>query len=962
MIFLIGAFISVTDESENPFLLTPLHSKTLAWLHYDLDIKWQRIPDGKASYMQFWSYFCFLCSASFTVCDTIIRRFFGINIRIAKPKNFVAPEELEIKWYILLSTYYVYFVFFLTGILKECYWMCLRCIGVLPPPKSNMLHSDRFHFLYLEHAYKPVEDCWNRPIASAADSTIDVVIRKRDAPYGILGPLQMTDEIRKCVNLGSYNYLGFGGYDDKCTPEVRDAIDEFGIATGASRASGGTLPLHEKLEATVASFLHKEAAMTIGMGYATNSTILPALLGTRAENMLVISDQLNHRSIVEGVRLTGARVKAFKHNDMDDLESLLLTSQSYQVVLIVIEGIYSMEGEFARLREIVALKKRYGAMLYLDEAHSIGAVGPTGRGVCDLFNVPSSDVDIMMGTFTKSFGSVGGYVASTAAVIRRLRSNAGFVFASAMSPPAVRQALSALEIIQGLDGTTKGLDKLKSVKDNANYMRTRLVAMGLKVIGDVDSPVIPVLLFDAKRIVGFSRECLDQNIAVVVVGYPATPVLTGRARICVSASHTREMLDETLGKLEKIVRKLGIDYEPRNAVPSPEAVAYQKLLREAPMNLGRSDIAIKSLAYIEGLPVIEYPQPTTQSIKLDLRKWDVLGLSSNPPDNVKTTMHQAVEQYGCATCGPRGFYGGSKWHLDVETELAKFIDVESAIVYSNHVSTMSSVIPAFVTSKDIIFCDQYVSYGTLAGLRLCKAFVVFYDHLDMDDLMIRLHENSIEQGQRYIITEGIFMKTGNICPLPDLLNLKAQYGAKLLVDETISFGVLGEGRGVAAHFGKNPRDIDFLVGSLEHAIGSVGGFCAGREEIVWRQRLAGAGYCFSAAAPTYAMAAGTLIFRQFPFERASSLAQKASAIRKQLGLRKSASPLIHLDGDKDLYDRLAEQGLNTQLSFSNPLGQTIWARSGHLEEPVKSIHFFVRYDTDVHFVVNAVQCARKSLE
>merc|ERR1740138_685803 len=208
------------------------------------------------------------------------------------------------------------------------------------------------------------------------------------------------------------------------------------------------------------------------MGFATNSTILPALFEARAggQGVLVLSDELNHRSIVEGVRLSGAVVRAFKHNDMVALEAELrrATEQGqpdgkpWRKVFVVVEGIYSMEGDFCRLREIVTLKNRYKAYLYLDEAHSIGAVGATGRGVTELLGVPTEEVDVMMGTFSKSFGSAGGYVAATQNVIDALRRSApGSIFATAMAPPCAAQALMALRVIAGKVGGDVGVEKIR---------------------------------------------------------------------------------------------------------------------------------------------------------------------------------------------------------------------------------------------------------------------------------------------------------------------------------------------------------------------------------------------------------------------------------------------------------------------------------------------------------------------
>ena len=216
---------------------------------------------------------------------------------------------------------------------------------------------------------------------------------------------------RHCVNLGSYNYLGFAAADEYCTQRVIECSEDYGASVCSARCDGGTTKEHIELEELVADFVGKEAAMVCGMGWATNSCAIPALVG---KGCLVISDALNHASIVAGVRIAGATTAIFRHNNPSHLERVLRTYISdgqprthrpWRKILIIVEGIYSMEGEICKLREIVEIKKKYGAYLYLDEAHSIGACGPTGRGVCDHLGVDVADVDIMMGTFTKSFGS-----------------------------------------------------------------------------------------------------------------------------------------------------------------------------------------------------------------------------------------------------------------------------------------------------------------------------------------------------------------------------------------------------------------------------------------------------------------------------------------------------------------------------------------------------------------------------
>lgn len=252
---------------------------------------------------------------------------------------------------------------------------------------------------YTRRMYYRIHDCWNRPICSAPDAWIDVMER---TPVNGQKPLRLTGRSIRCLNLGSYNYLGFAAQDPYCTPRVESALDTFGWSACASRADAGTTSCHLELERAIAKFLGKEAAITCGMGFATNSAFLPAIAG---KGTLVLSDALNHSSIVAGLRGSGAKVKIFDHNDPRQLEALLRvsiaegqprTGRAWRKVIIVVEGIYSMEGELSKLKEIVEIKKKYKAYLYLDEAHSIGALGRGGRGVCEAAGVDTADVDLMM--------------------------------------------------------------------------------------------------------------------------------------------------------------------------------------------------------------------------------------------------------------------------------------------------------------------------------------------------------------------------------------------------------------------------------------------------------------------------------------------------------------------------------------------------------------------------------------
>lgn len=371
---------------------------------------------------------------------------------------------------------------------------------------------------------------------------------------------KFTGGAKEVINLSSYNYLGFAQTAGPCIDAVVEAIDKLGVAVGAVRAEGGDMAILRETERLTAQFVGKEAAMVFGMGFGTNSTMIPALVGP---GCLIISDELNHTSLIFGSRLSGAPIKVFKHNNMANLEELLReqisqgqpkTHRPWKKILVIVEGLYSMEGTICALPELVALRKKYKFYLFVDEAHSIGALGPRGRGVCDVFGIDPNEVDFLMGTFTKSFGAAGGYIAASAEVIDSFRHQGqGYVYAEPMTPPVCQQIITSLKIIAGMDGTDEGATRLNSIRENSIYFMRKLKKLGFIVYGDEGSPVIPMLIFNPAKIAAFSREALARGLGVVVVGYPATPLISSRVRFCISAAHTREILDEAL----QIVSEIG---------------------------------------------------------------------------------------------------------------------------------------------------------------------------------------------------------------------------------------------------------------------------------------------------------------------------------------------------------------------------------------------------------------------
>ncbi|XP_024881966.1 serine palmitoyltransferase 2 isoform X2 [Temnothorax curvispinosus] len=358
---------------------------------------------------------------------------------------------------------------------------------------------DNFEKFYLKYVYRRVRDCWNRPICSVPGATVTLKDRVTH-DYG--WTFQFTGTETQCINLGSYNYLGFAEASGKCADESIKTLKKFGCASCSTRLELGTMPIHDELEKLTAKFLGVEDAIVFGMGFATNSLNLPSLV---SKGCLVLSDEKNHASLILGLRLSGAVTQIFKHNNVKHLEECLKkaivsgqpkTGEPWKKIVIIVEGVYSMEGSIVHLPEILELKKKYKAYLYVDEAHSAGAMGKNGRGVCDYYGIDPREVDILMGTFTKSFGSAGGYIAGTRTLINHIRIYGhAHTYAASMSPPVTQQIITSMRIIAGEDGTDAGEKRIKQLAKNTRYFRRRLNQIGVIIYGNEDSPVVPMLVY-----------------------------------------------------------------------------------------------------------------------------------------------------------------------------------------------------------------------------------------------------------------------------------------------------------------------------------------------------------------------------------------------------------------------------------------------------------------------------------
>jgi len=362
------------------------------------------------------------------------------------------------------------------------------------------------------------------------------------------GPWVVVDG-KRVLNMCSNNYLGLAAHPKIKEAAIR-AILDYGVGAGAVRTIAGTMELHVELEEKLAKFKKREAAILFQSGYNANLGALSALI-KKGEDGVFVSEELNHASIIDGMRLSGAEKVIYKHLDMEDLKKRLEEVKDKKKKLIVTDGVFSMDGDLAPLPEIAELAEQYDAMIYVDDAHGEGVLGDSGRGIVDHFNLHDR-VDFEMGTLSKAFGVIGGYVAGPEEAIDYLRQRGRpFLFSSALNPPDVAAAIASVEILQHSD------ELVKKLWDNTNFLQDALRNLGYD-LGNTKHPITPVMLYEEKRAQEFSKRLYEEyNIFAQAIVYPTVPLGTARIRLEPSAAHSKKDLQYVIDAFEDLGKKTG---------------------------------------------------------------------------------------------------------------------------------------------------------------------------------------------------------------------------------------------------------------------------------------------------------------------------------------------------------------------------------------------------------------------
>ena len=355
---------------------------------------------------------------------------------------------------------------------------------------------------------------------------------------------------RELVNYATYNYLGMCG-DPFVSNAAKEAINHYGTSVSASRLLSGEKPLHQELEREIADFIGVEDSILYVGGHATNVTTISHLFG---QNDLILHDSLSHNSIFQGCLLSGATIIAFPHNDWEALDKLLRDRRHrYKRVLIAIEGVYSTDGDIPDLPKFIEIKKHYKAFLMVDEAHSIGTIGKHGRGISEYFGINPNDVDLWMGTLSKSFASCGGYIAGSKALVEYLKyTSPGFVYSVGISPPDTASVLAAIRLLK------KEPERVAQLQEKSRLFLQCARERGLNTGMSKDSPVIPIIVGESIKSVMLSQSLFKRGINVAFMFYPSVPQNAARLRFFITCNHTEEQIRFTIDAMAEELSLMGV--------------------------------------------------------------------------------------------------------------------------------------------------------------------------------------------------------------------------------------------------------------------------------------------------------------------------------------------------------------------------------------------------------------------
>jgi 8-amino-7-oxononanoate synthase len=380
---------------------------------------------------------------------------------------------------------------------------------------------------------------------------------------------------REYINFCSYNYLGMSG-EPRVTAAAQDAIARFGTSVSASRLVSGEKPLHRELEQAIADLLGTEDALVFVGGHSTNETTIGHLLGP---GDLILHDALAHNSILQGSILSGARRRQFPHNDHLALAEMLRDLRhEYRRILIAVEGVYSMDGDFPNLPKFVELKHQYGALLMVDEAHSMGTMGLHGRGIGEHFGLRPRDVDIWMGTLSKSFGSCGGYISGSRELVEYLKYTApGFVYSVGLPPPNAAAALVSIELLE------EQPERVARLADNSGLFLRLAQEAGLNTGSSSGTPVVPVITGNSQAALKLSRRLFERGINVQPILYPAVEDSAARLRFFITCTHTAEQIREAVAVTSEELRRI----DPHHVAPArPQPISQPHYARSVPQRTG----------------------------------------------------------------------------------------------------------------------------------------------------------------------------------------------------------------------------------------------------------------------------------------------------------------------------------------------------------------------------------------